>query len=151
MTIYPGLRSLTARQFDLLQLHGVSFPDSPGTLDVSQGGCFAHSSTSGESNVVIPGGKIYLKHRCRVALGEECMLMQGLHYGHRQKELRTFPHSTLKRLAGNAFNSFCCAATMIVKDAVLATLHARGRRLNGPNQHLSASRTLVESDSDDDW
>jgi len=35
---FPGLKVVTLRQFDLMQLHGVKFPEAePGTLDLSQG------------------------------------------------------------------------------------------------------------------
>ena len=48
--------------------------------------------------------------------------MQAIHFGQTHPLLDGFPESLLRSLAGNAWESTCAAAMIIVQETLLATL-----------------------------
>ncbi|CAJ1335640.1 unnamed protein product, partial [Effrenium voratum] len=125
---HPGLLRLTDRQFDLLRLLGIRFPDSRKCcIELSQN---LRSPTSvrrlkdNHTDIVTPHGQQLVAHRARCLLGYEALLLQGIHYGKEQFkiELGDFPDELLRDLAGNAFNAHCAAATYIVRQCIAAHL-----------------------------
>ena len=54
--------------------------------------------------------------------------MQPIHYGQKHHLLDGFPESLLRSLAGNAWESTCAAAMIIVQETLLATSAIKARR-----------------------
>ena len=54
--------------------------------------------------------------------------MQPIHDGQKHHVLHGFPESFLRSLAGNAWESTCAAAMIIVQETLLATLAFEARR-----------------------
>ena len=123
---FPGLRALTDRQIDLCNVLGVQFPDRrKSILEMSQNLRNANAVRSIPVNhvdIVTPHGAQLILHRCRFVTGLEAMLLQGLHFGENQHRAEDFRAELLRGLAGNAFNTFCFAACLIVQKAVLGRL-----------------------------
>ena len=67
--------------------------------------------------------------------------MQGLNFGPRQSMLNTFSSDDLMELAGNAFNSWCCAAAFLVKETVMGIAQAS----KGDASHTSSSSSAGSS------
>ena len=111
-SLWPGLRTLTPRELDILACHQVRYPDRCGCIDLS------HALDRGlirtrHLSCVTPNMRCYLMHRCRLVCGLESLHLQGLHYGSLHKAVESFPNALLADLAGNAFHSYCCAASMV--------------------------------------
>eukprot|EP00974_Lingulodinium_polyedra_P034953 3357823-Lingulodinium_polyedra.AAC.1 len=68
--LFPGLKALGPRQFELLRLEGFQFPDTLRACKVSDT-LSRTRSVAGSSDIVTPTSMIYLGHRCRVVHGRE--------------------------------------------------------------------------------
>ncbi|CAK9069024.1 unnamed protein product [Durusdinium trenchii] len=123
---HPGLLRLTDRQFDFLRMVGVNFPDKRKfCLELSQNQRntrAARKVVSGRADIITPKGMQLVGHQARCLLGYEGLLLQGIHYGPEHFKLEEQDDDLLRDLAGNAFNSYCCAAIWITKQCVMATL-----------------------------
>lgn len=103
--VFPGLYDLTQRELEVISLKKIRFPErAPGSVDVSQGLSRAYV-TRDKLGCASPSMKNYLLHRCRISLGLECMQFQGLHYGDKHPELRSFSGALLQDIGGNAFEA----------------------------------------------
>ena len=119
MEAWPGLKVLTYRQFDIIRLSGIdSFPDPEARqVDVSQGGTRARATSKQASCIVTFGGPIiYLGSRCRLIHAFKEMHTQGIHFGKKELELREVGSSLVRSLAGNAWETTCAAAMVIVQE-----------------------------------
>ncbi|CAE7512728.1 unnamed protein product [Symbiodinium sp. CCMP2592] len=122
---HPGLMALTERQFDLCKIYGIQFPDARDAgVELSQSFRGLRAIQHNTCDTVTPGGQLLLTKKARLTCGMEMMLLQGLHYGAEQFKLMDYAEGQefLSDLAGNAFNSFCFAASLICKKAVEANL-----------------------------
>ena len=151
LEMFPGLLDLTDRELSLLAAHGVSVTSCDAlrkrakqTINTTQGCERASSSRDGESTIVTPRGNVFLQHRVRKAHGLEALLLQGLHYGPSQHRLvDTFASADLHRLAGNAFNGYCCAAVVLARECLLAVVaqRTRERHQNQPARPIAHAPT----------
>ena len=105
--LYPGLKALCVRDFDLLRFKlGMNFPDRPRrVVNVSQS-----ITMSSDGHTITPGMRHYISDRCRFVLGVEAFCQQGLHFGAQMAELSQVSNSLLLDLAGNAFPTWLVAA-----------------------------------------
>ena len=116
---FPGLQQLTDREVDLVRnILCMEFPDRPGAVDISQSAGRVLNKASSESTVVTPNGRLYLRHRCRLACGVEALMLQGIHMGAAMDQVFRWPSEKLKDLAGNAFQSWCCGAMLLTSLVV---------------------------------
>ena len=144
--------ALTERQFDLCALYKVNFPDQRcSVIDLTQNPFGKNADgkvRNGRAEIITPGGVKLVTDQARCLTGYECMLLQGIHYGRDQLRVEDFESSLLKDLAGNAFQSHCMAAALIVKKTVearLAVLRAMVQRVSqDPERPLKRPRTLDE-------
>lgn len=122
---YPGLHALSARQLEVLELAGVrDFPETVGRcVEVSQG-AGRQSPRVGCASTVTPHGQQYLTHRCRLLHAIECLHLQGIHFP--RSLLQKFPSRLIQDLAGNAFETSCCLATIVASSVLLSTGAAAG-------------------------
>jgi hypothetical protein len=95
------------------------------TIDIGQTATWCQYSQIGEFCIVKPGSRIFMENKLRFLVGHEGMLLQGLHYGEDHDRLARFSSDELFSLAGNAFNSFCLAAVVIVRETMLALVKQR--------------------------
>ncbi len=102
-------------------------------------------------SIVTPGAKNYIADRCRLVRGAESMLLQGLHYGPKQQQVMQLPDQFLQVRAGNAFNVFSCAATMFVKDMLVAHIRCRAHRLACPTGSPVHASIGSDDDSSDEF
>eukprot|EP00435_Cladocopium_sp_Y103_P035935 s2002_g9.t1 len=126
---YPGLQRLTDRQFDLLRMMGVKFPDHRKcSLELSQNQRNPRNAkpvNQNRADIITPRGQQLVAHQARCLLGIEGMFLQGIHYGREQWKLLDaddFSDDFLRDLAGNAFNSYCAAAIFITKQCLISVL-----------------------------
>jgi len=148
---HPGLARLVDREVELLQLAGVhEFPEKePRVVDVSQGADRTRT-VAGCSSAVTPGSRLYFTHRCRLQVPLESFYLQGIAYD--QRVLSKFPSSTLQDLAGNAFETSCCLASIVVACLMLSC-GASARTVGAPAYALMApgvGSDTPESGSDSD-
>jgi site-specific DNA-cytosine methylase len=152
LDLFPGLRALSDRQIAVLTQHGMLVNSDTSirlrdqrTIDVSQSAERTRPSLPGQACIVTPGSELFLYHRLRRSVGYEAMLLQGLHYGQRQERLRAFSGEELQCLAGNAFNGFCLAAAMLVRELLSAVCHRRAACATLPGQvHLARPASLTD-------
>ncbi len=130
--MFPGLASLNDRQCVVLATHNLPVASDADihdrdrrTIGASQAATRTRPSVAGECVIVTPCAEIFLYDRLRKVTGYESMLLQGIHFGSRQGRLESFSSGELPRLAGNAFNMYCCAAVVPVREIVLATCEQR--------------------------
>ena len=111
---YPGLKKLTPREVDVLGLCGAKYPDlRKGTVDVYNSG-HRSSKRINCSRIITPGARLHLLHRCRLLTAYETMLLQGIHFGDKMHQLVKLPPHRVQDLSGNAFQGWCCAASLLV-------------------------------------
>jgi hypothetical protein len=127
---HPGLAALTDRQFDILRATGISIPSGRRTMiDSTMSGDFAKPSAEEIAHIGTPTCELYISHLCRLHHGIEAMHMQGLHFNSLHSRLSQVPEayasSFLTDLAGNSFHVWCAALVLVVREVVLAFLHAR--------------------------
>ena len=140
LDLYPALKLLTYRQFDLLRLRGITFPDREGrSIDVSQAAARSRVRAKTLFAIVTPTSSIYLGSRCRTAHGLEDLALQNIHYGDRQCRLSEFPESLLRDLAGNAWETTCASAMLLVQEVILGALAAQ------PKADYPSSSSVVGS------
>jgi hypothetical protein len=122
---YPALKLLTYRQFDMLRMHGMTFPDREGrSVDVSQTAARSRPRAKTLFAIITPSSSIYLGSRCRTAHGLEDLSLQNIHFGDRQCRLSEFPDNLLRDLAGNAWETTCASAMVLVQEVILGALAA---------------------------
>ena len=129
---WPMLKALTARELEILDLeYSVNFPEKTARL-IQVGQSFGRGKARLEScNTIARTMRCYITSHCRLVRGLEALHMQGIHYGHRHSELATgrFNDIKLMSLAGNAFHTWCCAASLLSLLILLSELHAKHQRL----------------------
>lgn len=120
LDLYPGLQRLTERQFDLLHLMGVKYPDPrKACVELSQNQRNPKAPKQvviNRADIITPRGQQLVTHQARCLLGLEGLFLQGIHYGKEQFKVEEFDDDFLRDLAGNAFNSYCAAAIFITKQ-----------------------------------
>eukprot|EP00959_Pyramimonas_sp_CCMP1952_P414647 8687868-Pyramimonas_sp.AAC.2 len=145
--LYPGLHALTHRTFDMLKYYGVEIPDSKRLIKVSDS-INRSAVNEGRSPIITPNSWIYIGHRCRLMHGLEALGLQGIHFGERQSRLLAYSNEFLFDLSGNAFHVLCCAASTVVKDALLAK--CRSLRESGVSPAPRPAGSSVAPDVGDD-
>ena len=141
---WPGLHDLTEREFSILKALGVcNFPEQPGRcLNVSHTiGWHTLKMTAG---CISPSMRLYLSSRCRLAHGLEALALQGIHYGESHSRLSRYESSFIFDLAGNAFQTSCCMAS------VLSTLVSLAKAWAKKVQGLAPKVVPAAPESDDD-
>jgi site-specific DNA-cytosine methylase len=116
---YPPLAYAMNRDLDILQLHGVTFPEEElRMIEVSQS---ASRSTETALHVmtITPACKLYLTSKCRFIFGVELLRLQSIFFP-QELQLTAFDDSLLKSLAGNAFEGSCCAATLFAASILVS-------------------------------
>ena len=78
------------------------------------------SVTAGKCSTVTASARFYVSSKCRFAVGQEALALQGLHFGDMQVRLEQMPQALLRNLAGNAFHAWCCAAVVHSSVELLA-------------------------------
>ena len=96
---------------------------------------------------IYPNGRYYLSSRCRLPLGEEEMRLQSLWFG--DGIMDKTPNHLLKSLAGNAFETSCCAATTRI-GLLLLVSQSRHWKSNVPPALAPAPSVHNEDESSDD-
>ena len=124
MTSYPGLQELSSRELDLLELRGVAGPSRDTQVFSVQRSLQRESASNNLQGVccaVLPGGRLVEAKRLRLVRGHEFMVLQGIIYNDAEKA--KFENDALLRdLAGNAFELYCCAASLVTLVSGVATL-----------------------------
>ena len=117
--IHPGIAAMTTRELWVAQLAGVqNWPEeNPSALELSQS--FGRQKVSlGVSPCIIPKGRIYFPHLCRLQLPIESLRLQGIFYD--ADIVTSFPEKMVADLAGNAFETTSCLACVVVGIALLS-------------------------------
>ncbi|CAE7749628.1 unnamed protein product, partial [Symbiodinium sp. CCMP2456] len=154
---FPGLHALTDRQLDLCQVFGIGFPDSrKAIVDLSQGlrsASYVKRIMHNRCDVVTPHGQQLITHRARCVSGLEALHLQGLHWGVDHDRLSDIRSDLLRSLAGNAMNTYCFGACLIVQKALEANLHvmqlAKQKSQQKPIETSSHARPTRSSTLDD--
>lgn len=123
---FPHLQKLSDYHFSILAAHGIDVVTDEGmqarsdrTIELSQSLERTRCSKPGEASIILPGGRLYLESRGRCAVGHEALLLQGLHFADGHGQLANFSSDDLQALAGNAFNSYCLATMVVVRETLL--------------------------------
>lgn len=128
--LMPGMLRLTDRQWDLLLSKGFDLETNRqhSCIDLSQTADFS-SMMHGVTPCITPGCMILSSQRRRLLCGEECLRLQGIVYSPElHNSLRSFPNELLVNLAGNAFETHCCVASLLVGFCTLAWLRSAEHR-----------------------
>ena len=126
--VFPGLLEISARQCEVLHICNATFPsDEESSICLSQSGG-RQKVHVGSFPTILPGGKQFLLHRCRLMHPWESLRLQGMFLP--DVLLSAFSHNAIQQLAGNAFESGCCAAVLFVLQVVLS----REGRLESPGK-----------------
>ena len=148
---YPGLYGVSAREFDKKYLNDVKYTEKDlRIIEVSQGAGRTDASEDSENLVmgtIYPNGRYCFSSRCRLLLGEEEMRLQSLWFG--ERIMNDTPNHLLKSLAGNAFETSCCAATTLIGLLLLAS-QSRHRKSNVPPALAPDPSVHNEDESSDD-
>ena len=148
---------LSDRHFTISAAHGIDVISDEGmqnrsnrTIELSQTFGRTRPSNPGECSVVLPGGQVYLEALGRCAVGHEALLLQGLHFGDGHAMIDEFSFKELQNLAGNAFNSYCCAASFLVKETLLGlarfgVLSVPGASSSIPNLDCTPAMTETQA------
>ena len=141
--LFPGLRALSSRQLDILSFSQTKFPDEKGTQEVVHSG--ARSTVKpGMASCVLPGGQLYLRHRCRLALGVESLSLQGINFGpERQTRVEGYPSKHLQDLAGNAFHVWCSGARSLTSWVVRALACDSASKRRAVQQTIAPALSLT--------
>ena len=125
---FPGLIALTDRQLDTLRLLRVKVPSRPPAadqcsidtfLDVNMSATKADLTTMFVS-CITERSIIYSTRRNRLLTGDAKLRLQGIIFSEgMDTALSTLSSSTKADLAGNAFQTHCCTASLLV---ILMTL-----------------------------
>lgn len=112
---FPGLSALSHREAEVLQLMGVRLPEKPGRIIELSQSYGRNTAMSSVSPAVTPSGRRFSTSRGRLLLAEEDMRLQCMFFpgGAARDRVSRFPPKLLRDLAGNAFESSCCAATLL--------------------------------------
>ena len=147
---YPGLGSLTDRQFDLCALLQIKYPDRRvATVDLSQSVSKTASSKLklNHASIVTPSCHQLVLPQARCLTGYECLHLQGLHWGRDHPRLMDYvdADNLLKDLAGNAFQAHCFGAIYIVKVALHSKLEVMALvRSKQQNQNPCAHKDSIQ-------
>jgi hypothetical protein len=151
-SMWPTLKMIRPREFDILKFSfGVTYPErirrliqigpSMGRNLCRVDGCHTINRTM----------RAFDTSLVRMVLGIEAMMMQGLHYGPKHDLLQALDDGHLMSLAGNAFHSWCCAATVYCGLLLLAELRARTQSgyegSSEPCARADASRQAAQASS----
>lgn len=118
---FRGFRQLTMQQLELLHMHNFGFPDSDRRqLDVHLSGDVCKPGSPISCPIVTPAAAMLMGSRCRVALPQEHMHMQSIHFGDKHALLAAFSDKALMDLAGNAWEATCAADMMILQETLLS-------------------------------
>ncbi len=119
MQRFPALNVLTQRQLELLYLKGLRQFPSPDfqVIDLSQSLKFC-GVTTGKVPCITPGGAKFLSKPVRFLEGSEALQLQGIYLD--QQRLLKYTSSFKLDLAGNAFETSCCAAAFLSSTIFLA-------------------------------
>lgn len=147
---FPGLHALTERQFDLLAVLNVKFPDTRiATVELSQNlrSGKEREIKNNHADIVTPNGQQLVLHQCRCLTGLETLFLQGIHFGPSlQDRVEQMDDSLLRSLGGNAFQGHCCAIMFVVKQALLARLRSaimvRKKQCQLSEPHAKRLRTV---------
>ena len=160
--MWPTLKALSAREFDVLRIkHNAKFGERPPRLL-----CISDSIGRSKARDAVGVGQClttsnYFFHtgKCRRLLGVEELFMQGMCFAPLSPEgwdpaamdvhsflYRRHNNRLLAHLAGNAFNTWCFAATLISTLRLHAELHTCSSVV-GPTV-LCKSQSDSDSDSD---
>ena len=152
---FPGLFAVKAREFDKLHLAGVTFPESKmRVVELSQSAgrssdCPAEKGPDDDMymGTIVPGGRFYATHRCRLLLGVEEMHLQSLWFPP-DVEIGV-SDCTLRSLAGNAFETSCASATVLC-GLLLLSGQRRHSAIGPPPEPCASLQKDIDSDSSDD-
>ena len=151
------LRNLTARAFEVLALNGVKFPETTRRLiDCSQTASRVHCNENDHLQCLTPKSSLWITDLGRLLLGLEAMRGQGISWGEDDFLLQQFANAFLMDLAGNAFFTGCCAASLlsIAATAGIGLKRKAGARINevrkGALFHRAALIDEEGKGSDDD-
>jgi len=150
--LWPTLRNLSAREFDILRVRGISaFPEKElRAVSVNDSIDRAQVRPYGAAGMTLTTSiRCYLSDRCRLMTGVEAMAGQGIHFGSLQRRLGDFSDRFLIDLAGNAFHCWCCSAATVAALQLLAELHRR--RHQSPSARCAAEAPPEDADLDDVW
>ena len=108
---FPGLNALVDRQVEVLDMVGVvAFPEAFGrSVELKHN--VERCRPAAEASCILPGGMQYLTHKCRMMHPFEALMLQGIDVSPHM--VRQFKGSLVQSLAGNAFETSCCLATML--------------------------------------
>ena len=100
---FPEYGLLPARQQEMLDFIGISFPDArPTVVGISQSNVSHGQEDSAPT--ITPCGDFWITHRARRLIGQECLHMQGIFIS--PEQAAEFPDTLLRDLAGNSFNTW---------------------------------------------
>ena len=141
LAAYPGIRELTNRELDCLRLLRVQFPEKNRRMINVQPSIDRVTAAQDHFGCTTPAQRVWLTDRCRLMLGYEGLLSQGIYDEDRDPVVRNVPNRLLQDLAGNAFHTGCCLVTTQATFLALAL---------SPKKTDSGDAALViESESDD--
>ena len=153
MELFPGLQKLNPKQLDELASLGVEFPEKHcRTIDLSQS--ISRLKLVDGFGCQSPQMIQYLTDRCRTTLGVEAMQLQNIHYGNNHYKLLEHNNTTVQDLAGNAFEAYSCAASLLCGLSLLVKAFAIENNFTGPtplSQASTLSRESVGVECDDIW
>ena len=115
---FPGLSALCDRQVEALDLAGVvTFPEAEArTVELKHN--LDRVRPSGVASCVLPGASMYLTHKCRLMHPWEALTLQGIDVD--EHIVRQFSGNLIQSLAGNAFETSCCLATLFCTMVILS-------------------------------
>lgn len=147
------IRALRKRQFDMMVVKGVRFPEaSRRIIDVSASCSRAKISGPESPGCCVPNMDKWLTDRLRFIHGQESLALQGIHYAGSHSKLEEYTSAFLKDLAGNAFHTGCLGAMVVSTMTAVGVgcLRASGGVLPPcPSSMRSLAEPLeVESDVD---
>ena len=144
---HPGLGRLSQREIEIIELNGVTeFPErEPRIVETSQSLGRYLKPMHGHCGTVFPKARLYLTHRCRLVAPAEMLRLQGIDVP--REILLSTPDNVIANLAGNAFDTGCCMATMLVTCLLLS--HCSSRRAASVPTSLSVDEQADHDDSDD--
>jgi len=151
LQMFPGISELTLRERSALKGIRVGvLEQTPRVVGVSQ--TIGRAALCGDGMVghIARRCRRYLTHRGRLMVGIEAMRAQGVSFGEYQAVMEATPSPLLVDLAGNAFQTGQCLATMVAVVATLATSWSLSKLKSEAAASLTAAPSCEPSSSTDD-
>ena len=152
MATFPGLLSLTEREWEILKKVGVVFPEvEPGAINLSPSDKLREKVFKNKTPCITTRARPYLTHRCRVMHAVEALRLQNIWYS---PDNEAWVCSELGKnfgfdLAGNAMEGVSLSAA-IMASVVLMSNDCSGGSVAHSVAPPAQAAAAESSESDDD-